>query len=147
MRTASPVFFDRAMAVTTAALLMTMALVLGSQRALADERTWKGTVSINPASDMVDDGGPECRDGRIGLAIQLSGASVEGRLTPMGHPGAPGLSEGPISLTGRYDQATDSLALRSTGNDVRYNSLTGTLRAGTWRNSACWGEYRLAPSG
>lgn len=118
-------------------------LALAGGPAAAAEATWTGIATINPASDMVDDSGPECRDGRLRVELTVDDGAVSGRLVPLGNPGAPGFDRGPIPLSGEVDSTTGTLAVHSGGTDYHYNRLTGTLASGTWRNAECWGEYRL----
>lgn len=126
--------------------LLTTALVLSvplPAAANAADGDWTGIVEINPASDMVDEAGPECRDGRIRLSLHIAGDTVSGEMLPLGNPGAPGFDRGAIPISGSYGAATDRLQLRSGPNDYHFNRLHGDLQTGTWRNATCWGEYRL----
>lgn len=129
--------------------LLTMALALSltpPAMASAADGTWTGLIEINPASDMVDDAGPECRDGRIRLSIRIAGQRAEGRMEPLGNPGAPGFDRGAIAVSGQFNAAEGTLKLRSGPDDFQFNRLYGDLTSGTWRNAACWGEYRLRKS-
>lgn len=127
---------------TAAALAACLLLSLPAQAA---DGTWVGLVEINPASDQVDDAGPECRDGRVRLVLTVEDGTAQGRLEPIGNPGAPGFDRGPIALSGTVSP-DGMLELRSGSDDHFYNRLSGTLDAGDWRNAACWGEYRLTKS-
>ena len=129
------------------AAILLAALAAPSALAGSADGTWSGLVEINPASDMVDESGPECRDGRVRLVLEIDGGAVSGRLEPLGNPGAPGFAAGPIALSGSLDAASGRLELRSGPTDFHYNRLFGSLSAGTWRNAACQGDYRLQKSG
>jgi hypothetical protein len=102
---------------------------------------WHGFIQVDPASDRYY-GPPRCRDGTIGVHLEILDGYVTGYLEARGDAGAPGFDDGRITITGEFIVGASQLLV--TGHDDHFfNRLEGNIDAGNWSNDDCAGTYRL----